>query len=583
MRTAISMTVILALWLSSAAAPAGEVVVLDDRFDNNEGGWWLGDDGNDGASLQMGRMRLVRRIAGGWATWRTARIHQEESYRIEATVTIAEDTDNYGCGLWFGSKDGNNGFVFEVGDEGQYRFFHYDSGNWVDETSWQASSAVRSGIGMPNTLSVAKQGAQWALYINGQYVNQVPARPFYGQNVGFRIEARMACEVDRLLVLEAEGPRAPGAIAVGAYPGPGEHLVLDEPFDANTNGWGLSQNENGSLSMELGKLMVRHVTAGGYVHWIKSTLNQFGDYRIEMSLRVLEDQDNYGCGLWYGASDVSNGYAFEVSDDGFYRQLRFENNVFLDETGWQKHPAVRLGLGSRNDIALVKTLDRWFLYVNGTLVDRVPVRPLFGDGFGVRVEGRMICEVDHLRIVAGGTQLRAEEPAAGIYAAKPLEPPPRVEEPVRLEEPVRPPPEEPKPPVALAGAQRVVAVFEVVDSSKRLSKQDLLDLTEYLMALLTAKGGYSVVPSDTLKQSLTETKKESYKDCYDTTCQIALGKAVAAELVLTTKLLRVANECAITATLFDVRKEATVKAATLDTTCEMKGLLAALREIVKQL
>ncbi|HOX42338.1 MAG TPA: hypothetical protein PK668_02010 [Myxococcota bacterium] len=574
MRIKNSLAISLALLLSPAAALAGELVVLDDRFDDNAGGWWLGDDGNDAASIQAGRMRLTRRVSGGWATWRGARVHQEESYRIETTVTITEDQDNYGCGLWFGSRDGNNGFVFEVGDEGQYRFFHYDNGTWVDETSWQSSSAVRKGIGSPNTLSVVKQGAQWALYINGQYVNQVPARPFYGQNVGFRIEARMTCEVDRLLVLEEEGPRAPGAIAVGAYPGPGERLVLDEPFDTNALGWALAADESGSLGMQMGKLMVRHLTTGGYVQTIAPVLDMFGDYRIEMSLRVLEDQDNYGCGLFFGASDVNNGYSFEVSDDGFYRQIRFEAGVYKDETSWQKHPAVRTGLGSQNHLSLVKSLERWFLYVNGTLVDRVPARPLFGARIGLRLEGRMACEVDHLRVVALGPRLQPEAPVANVFGPAGLVAPPPREEPA----PERPAPIEPAAP-----APRVVAVFEVLDSSNRLSKQERSDLTEYLMARLTAQGGYAVVPTDTLKQSLTDTKKESYKDCYDTSCQIALGKAVAAELVLTTKLLRVAGECAITATLFDVKKEATIKAATLDTACEMKGLLNALKELVKQL
>jgi hypothetical protein len=198
-------------------------------------------------------------------------------------------------------------------------------------------------------------------------------------------------------------------------------------------------------------------------------------------------------------------------------------------------------------------------------VDRVPVRPLFGAQVGVRVEGHMVCEVDHLRIVERGPKLQPEAPAANVFGPAGL-----VAPPTREDEPAPPP-------------TKVVAVFEVLDSSNRLSKQERSDLTEYLMARLTAKGGYAVVPTDTLKQSLTDTKKESYKDCYDTSCQIALGKAVAAELVLTTKLLRVAGECAITATLFDVKKEATIKAATLDTRCEMKGLLDALKELVKQL
>jgi len=190
------------LGAAAAAGAAEELVVLDERFDDNRHAWWVGSEDYGAAEIGKGRMQVTRKTSGGWASWTDVRIHQEDDYRIEVNLRIINDKDNYGCGLWFGGKGGDNGFVFEVGDEGQYRFFHYDNGNWVDETGWQNSDAVRAGIGGRNSLTVRKQDERWLLYLNGQYVDRVAARPFYGAGLGVRIEGQMACEVDDLRVVE---------------------------------------------------------------------------------------------------------------------------------------------------------------------------------------------------------------------------------------------------------------------------------------------------------------------------------------------------------------------------------------------
>jgi hypothetical protein len=201
--------------LLAGAARAEEAVVLHERFQDNARGWWVGDEEHGRASVEKGRLRLERRKPNGWASWISARIHQEDDYRLEATLRIVEDQDDFGCGLWFGARDGENGFVFEVGALGQYRFFHYAAGQWVDETGWQKSEHVRPGLGAKNALSVRKQGRRWLLYVNGQYVDRVPARQFFGQNLGLRVEGQMSCELEELRVVE----RVPPDLATGRRSG----------------------------------------------------------------------------------------------------------------------------------------------------------------------------------------------------------------------------------------------------------------------------------------------------------------------------------------------------------------------------
>jgi hypothetical protein len=140
-----------------------------------------------------------------------------------------------------------------------------------------------------------------------------------------------------------------------------------------------------------------------------------------------------------------------------------------------------------------------------------------------------------------------------------------------------PPPPSPRRPGA------VVAVFDVQDASGRL-KADLLDqLTEYLAAQIVEVARYRVVPRDQLRSRLLEEKKESYKGCYDESCQIELGKAVAAEESLQTKLLRVGSTCAITATLYDLKSETTDLAGSVDGDCSENVLMGNMRRLAEKL
>ncbi|HSA24008.1 MAG TPA: hypothetical protein P5076_21290, partial [Myxococcota bacterium] len=97
------------------------------------------------------------------------------------------------------------------------------------------------------------------------------------------------------------------------------------------------------------------------------------------------------------------------------------------------------------------------------------------------------------------------------------------------------------PPRRVAGGPApVVAVFDIQDASRMLPRaEDRDQLTEYLAAQLTELAGFRVVPRDQLRARLQQQKTVGYQQCYDQSCQIELGKAMAAEKSLSTKLLKV--------------------------------------------
>jgi hypothetical protein len=143
-----------------------------------------------------------------------------------------------------------------------------------------------------------------------------------------------------------------------------------------------------------------------------------------------------------------------------------------------------------------------------------------------------------------------------------------------------PPPPDPRP---APGTGPVVAVFDIEDSAGLLEPAESSQLTDYLAARVAATAGFRVVPRAQLRASLSEAKSEGYASCFDEACQIELGRALAAEKSLSTKLLRVGTSCAIVVSLFDLRTETAEKAATVRTDCSEAALLGAVDQIAAQL
>jgi hypothetical protein len=129
----------------------------------------------------------------------------------------------------------------------------------------------------------------------------------------------------------------------------------------------------------------------------------------------------------------------------------------------------------------------------------------------------------------------------------------------------------------------IVAVFDIQDTTGNIGTQDQVKFTNYLGTLLAQTGKFKVVPRDQLRARLFEEKQGTYKQCYEESCQIELGKALAAQKTLATTVIRVGNRCAVTANLFDLRTETAEKGALVHTGCTLNELLNAMPLIAGQL
>jgi hypothetical protein len=134
---------------------------------------------------------------------------------------------------------------------------------------------------------------------------------------------------------------------------------------------------------------------------------------------------------------------------------------------------------------------------------------------------------------------------------------------------------------ARAGTTPVLAVFDA--EGKEVPPDVRTTLSDYLATRLAATGQYQVVPRDDIKRRLLEQKKESYRACYEESCQIEIGKELAAEQVVSTQIISAGELCIFTVKIYDLRKATTSRAAAVEGGCGKADLLRLVAQAVEKL
>ena len=110
-----------------------------------------------------------------------------------------------------------------------------------------------------------------------------------------------------------------------------------------------------------------------------------------------------------------------------------------------------------------------------------------------------------------------------------------------------------------------------------MSRDAVEQLTDLVAAQLAASGLYQVVPNAEVKKALRNKTAESYDDCYDEACQIEIGKEIAAQKTLATKVSQLGRTCIVTMHLYDLRKSASEKASTKTGKCGLEPTIKLLQ------
>ncbi|MBN2494229.1 MAG: formylglycine-generating enzyme family protein [Deltaproteobacteria bacterium] len=139
-------------------------------------------------------------------------------------------------------------------------------------------------------------------------------------------------------------------------------------------------------------------------------------------------------------------------------------------------------------------------------------------------------------------------------------------------------------PAALAGQdQPIVAVFRIEDRTRRIRSVTLETLTEHLGNRLGRGGTFKIVPPSEIKRALVSKKTESYRKCYEQSCQIEIGQELAAGKTLSTTMSRIGEICMVGSRLYDLKKMATDTTATAEGPCTPAGLKKSIESVASQI
>ena len=137
------------------------------------------------------------------------------------------------------------------------------------------------------------------------------------------------------------------------------------------------------------------------------------------------------------------------------------------------------------------------------------------------------------------------------------------------------------------GPGPVLVVFDLQAPLGLLPKGEAARLTDFLAAKLTETGRFRVVPRETLRAKLAAGQKQSYAERYGPEYQVELGRAMAANKLLTTQLIGAGKTCTLAATLYDMKSETAEAATSVQSGCGTaelpKGLTQLARKLADQL
>jgi len=129
----------------------------------------------------------------------------------------------------------------------------------------------------------------------------------------------------------------------------------------------------------------------------------------------------------------------------------------------------------------------------------------------------------------------------------------------------------------------IVAVMNIEAVGMHLSHANVNLLSSVLTSYLVAAGCCRVVPRDQVKTRLNQYRRESHKACYDQSCQIEIGKLLAANKTITAQVMRVGNRCTVSLKLIDLRSETSESGAVVEGGCKIKGIVDSLKKAVARL
>jgi uncharacterized repeat protein (TIGR01451 family) len=173
--------------------------------------------------------------------------------------------------------------------------------------------------------------------------------------------------------------------------------ILQDDFSKFTNYWLLGIEENSwAESIEGGHLVFESLTSKPKEDLIPVIIDQNRSFEIEASVRFVEGQMDKGYGLQWGkAANPVKQFDFLLTGAGHYTIDKYTGE-FKDYVPFTVSPKVNRY--AFNKLTVRKVADKYYFFLNETLVHSMPFEPFFGNLIGFQVAENSTIRVDNIEV-----------------------------------------------------------------------------------------------------------------------------------------------------------------------------------------
>jgi len=415
MQSKIAVVIVLAVSVllfasENALACKGSQVLFEDNFATLDPGW---GETNANLSVTNGKLTIQPELNQSYTVINQANLFED----MDACVKISlgkSDNANYGGGLVFWAKGYNDYYYLMITGDGWFTVRRWTNNRSLEPVPWRQNSALKKTLGDVNLVRVITKGSEAKVYINDTEVITFKGQPpegggFIGLtgNSPANVQNKNVWEFSELKVTKPEAAAVTTPVPVVDNGSKSSDILLEDNFATLDPGWGAATS---NFSAANGKLTLQADLNAGLVGLNQSNRFEDMDASIKVNMAKSDDQA-WGGGLVFWATDYDNYYAVLVSADGQFTVRRYVNARSLAPVDWRESPAIKKGVGQVNLLRVVTKGTQAAVYINGTEVVTFNGQPPQGGGF-IGVKGS---SAEKSQIVWEFSELKVAKPSSSNF------------------------------------------------------------------------------------------------------------------------------------------------------------------------
>ena len=177
--------------------------IFTENFDENNNGWAETSFEEGDFAIKDGFYEFEhKRTRGAWTNAISIEIPTNKNYEIITSIKTIKSLDMRNFRLVWGKYKNGNQYEFTINKNGEYSIEKQEEHESIPMVyqRWIASAAINEGDDAVNELKVVREGLELRFYINNVKVQVLRSKSFFGNQIGFKVNANQKIAIDFLKV-----------------------------------------------------------------------------------------------------------------------------------------------------------------------------------------------------------------------------------------------------------------------------------------------------------------------------------------------------------------------------------------------